>query len=70
MNEPDPKQYRPVPSADDFLMGGPAELDPEDAGKGPWTEARYDGECATGGVAVFEGDMIRADGDGGWEGQD
>ena len=35
--------------------------------KGPWFGAMYDGECAAGDCAIFEGDRIRADGRGGYE---
>lgn len=62
------KPYRPTQSADDLLMGGgPPEPDDD---KGPWFEAQYDGECAGCSVSFYEGDRIRADGDGGWEAEE
>lgn len=36
-------------------------------GKGPWFGAQYDGHCDGCGNSIEEGDMIRADGEGGWE---
>jgi hypothetical protein len=56
-------------TADAFLMGGGEDPDPDDD-KGPWFRAAYDGECAACFAAFFEGDLIRADGDGGWEAQE
>ena len=41
---------------------------PED-GPGPWIQASYSGECAGCGTWIHEGDLIRADGFGGWEGR-
>lgn len=39
-----------------------------DADKGPWVLATFDSECACGLHLITGGvDMIRADGDGGWE---
>lgn len=61
------KPYRPTPNANDMLMGGvPAAPDPDE--KGPWFVAAYDGMCPCG-VSFYEGDRIRADGDGDWEAQ-
>lgn len=59
------KPYRPVTDANDFLMGGGDDRE----GKGPWIVASFDSECPCG-DPIFEGDMIRADGDGEWEGQE
>jgi hypothetical protein len=59
---------RPPPppvGADEFLMGPP----PPDDGKGPWIRATFDSICPCG-RPIFEGEKIRADGDGDWEGQD
>jgi hypothetical protein len=50
-----------------FLSGGRGF---DDSGPGPWFPAGYDGECGTCGAFFFAGDIIRADGDGGWEGQE
>lgn len=45
-------------------------LKKERDGKGPWVEARYEGtEKTCCGERTDEGELIRADGDGGWEGQ-
>lgn len=54
----------------DFLMGD--DTDNPATAKGPWFPANYDGECSGPmcGVQFFQGDMIRADGEGGWEGRD
>ena len=49
-----------------FLSGAPAG---DGLRKGPWFCAAYDGECVCG-VSFYEGDLIRADGDGGWEAGD
>lgn len=40
--------------------------DPVD-GKGPWFGALYDGRCSSCDDAIYEGDRIRADGQGGYE---
>lgn len=37
--------------------------------KGPWFIAGFDGECDSCGSFVTEGDELRADGEGGWEGK-
>lgn len=43
----------------------------EDDGKGPWFEAQFFGtELSCCGDRVYEGQEIRADGDGGWEGRE
>lgn len=39
----------------------------EKPGKGPWFGASYESDCDGCGNRVFEGDQIRADGQGGWE---
>ena len=58
----------------DYLAKAAAELsDPAptleamDDTKGPWFAASYDGECATCDGAIWRGDLIRADGQGGYE---
>jgi len=38
--------------------------------KGPWFGAMYDGKCASCEDSIFEGDRIRADGEGGYECED
>ena len=38
--------------------------------KGPWFGAMYDGECSSCDDAIYEGDSIRADGQGGYECED
>jgi len=38
--------------------------------KGPWFGAMYDGHCSAGECAIYEGDRIRADGQGGYECED
>jgi hypothetical protein len=42
------------------------EPDDDTDGPGPWITAGFDGPCSHGDTIV-DGDMIRADGDGGWE---
>lgn len=37
--------------------------------KGPWFPARFDSECSGCDGAIWEGEDIRADGSGGWEGR-
>jgi hypothetical protein len=48
-----------------FLNGGGGRA--KDTTPGPWFEARFDSTCDTCGAGIFEGDMIRADGIGGYE---
>jgi len=43
-----------------------AEEHPERQERGPWFEAKYEGACATCGDAIMPGDLIRADGQGGY----
>jgi hypothetical protein len=44
-----------------------AATDPRSAGFGPWFTATYDSGCAGPcGGKIYEGDEIRADGEGGW----
>lgn len=49
-------------------------FEPADSGTGPrpgpWFYASFDSECDTCGEPLYEGDLIRADGSGGYEGQD
>lgn len=61
------------PPADPFACGtGGAERtagrdeQPDTAGYGPWFEARYEGECAGCWCILDPGDLIRADGSGGY----
>lgn len=53
----------PTPRADNTYAVPEAER----PAKGPWFGAQYAGDCDTCGSPFDEGDMIRADGDGGWE---
>lgn len=52
----------PTADSDPFDSAGPVP--------GPWFHAAYDGECELCGTGFYGGDLIRADGDGGYEGQD
>jgi len=58
--------------ADAFLdgNGGPGGDDDEEEDDPPYFPARYDGSCSSCGDHFDEGDQIRADGSGGWEGED
>jgi len=38
----------------------------EQVRRGPWFQAYYDGVCSGCGNGIQQGDMIRADGEGGW----
>jgi hypothetical protein len=51
--------------------GVPAPRDPfEEAEEvAPWVPAQFDSECSGCDGALWVGDMIRADGSGGWEGK-
>jgi hypothetical protein len=49
-----------------FLFGD--ELD--DTGPGPWFEAAYEGTCSALADPIEPGDIIRADGNGGYEHED
>jgi hypothetical protein len=60
----------PRSAADDFLGGGSPTPEPEQGGKGPWFDSAYDGDCSGCYTSFLSGDVIRADGDGGWEAQD
>jgi hypothetical protein len=40
-----------------------------DSQMGKWFHANYDGTCSVCGEAFEEGDEIRADGSGGWQGR-
>lgn len=52
-------------------MGKLADLgDWEPDGPGPWVEAGFDSEASCCGMGIEAGDMIRADGVGGWEHKD
>lgn len=48
-----------------FLSSGPPEPD-SSSPYGPEITAGYDGECSECWGGIFEGDAIRADGEGGW----
>ena len=50
-----------------FLSGDRIDDGPR---KGPWFYASYDGECSGCDGAFYEGELIRADGEGGWEAQE
>lgn len=68
---PPPRKDHTVPnSSSDFLMGEGS--DDRDSRPGPWFPAAYPGECSgfLCGMAFSEGDMIRADGEGGWQAQE
>lgn len=43
---------------------------PDGADTGPWFTAAYSGDCDQCGNYFFEGDEIRADGEGGWQGRE
>lgn len=58
----DPAPTVEVPDAEESSM---SKNEP-----GPWFTASYDGECATCDGAIFEGDTIRAGGQGGYECED
>jgi hypothetical protein len=52
-------------------MGKLADLgDWEPDGPGPWVEAGFDSEASCCGMGIEAGDIIRADGAGGWEHKD
>src|SRR5687768_5319069 len=65
----------PAPSHDKWcqldqrpVSVAPATVESMDENKpGPLFEARYDGECNTCDCAFYEGELIRADGEGGWQ---
>lgn len=42
----------------------------DDTNKGPWFGAMYDGRCSVSECRIYEGDRIRADGQGGYECED
>lgn len=50
-----------------FLSGFDVDNDQPDDGPGPWFEARYGGECSNCFAGFTPGDIIRADGQGGYE---
>lgn len=54
-------------SKNDFLMGDGS--DDTAAAPGPWFMASYPGKCSGCFAPFSEGDLIRADGEGGWEAQ-
>jgi hypothetical protein len=54
-----------VPTADD-----PFDSPNDRSGPGPWFYASFESDCDGCGEPLYEGDLIRADGDGGYEGQD
>lgn len=53
-----------------FLGGFDADNDQPDNGPGPWFPASYEGECSGCFAEIGIGDIIRADGEGGWERQE
>ena len=50
--------------------GDPDPFDSAGNPAGPWFAAAFESDCDACGCRVFEGDLIRADGDGGYEGQE
>jgi hypothetical protein len=62
---------RPAPSTSDPFGSAVSLEDVQYPGsnKGPWITARFDSECSGCDGALWEGDDIRADGSGGWEGR-
>jgi hypothetical protein len=55
---------------DEDPFADPDEIEPKND-KGPWFTAGFDSDddsCC--GEGIYEGDVIRADGEGGWEHQD
>jgi hypothetical protein len=61
-------QRKPYTPADPFGIPESRSYTPGEPGS--WFEARWDGECSSCGEPFDEGDLIRGDGDGGYEGQD
>jgi hypothetical protein len=55
----------PAPTVEETTTQGDDVSD-----KGPWFGAMYDGRCSVNECAIFEGDRIRADGEGGYECED
>lgn len=53
-----------------FFGGVDTDNDQPDDGPGRWFEAGYEGECSGCFAEIGIGDIIRADGDGGWERQE
>lgn len=54
----------PTPTVEETTQGDDV------SDKGPWFGAMYDGRCSVNECAIFEGDRIRADGQGGYECED
>lgn len=55
---------------DEIAMDGPQATPPvEPAERGPWFEANYPGDCSQCSSRFFDGDEIRADGEGDWQGR-
>lgn len=48
----------------------PEEFKNQSSEKGPWFGAMYDGRCSVSECPIYEGDRIRADGQGGYECED
>jgi hypothetical protein len=57
----------PVSAADSFLSG---DADQDEVRTARYFTSRYDGDCDTCGTHFDAGDSIRADGAGGWEGEE
>lgn len=51
------------------FFGGVDGREP-DYGPGPWFEAGYEGDCSGCFAEIAIGDIIRADGEGGWQRQE
>lgn len=64
--DPTPRGVTKFPAVSD-----PAPtVEPMDDTKGPWFGAMYDGRCSVSECQIYEGDRIRADGQGGYECED
>lgn len=60
----------PVPDEDAAAAFFDSEDPEQEPGKGRWFPSRYDGSCDNCGAYFTEGENIRADGSGGWQGED
>lgn len=57
----------PTPTEEPTITGSAHYVGPNPSGKGPWFGAQFAGGCDQCGSYIEEGDMVRADGQGGWE---
>lgn len=64
----DTKPYASAPCGIQECCGDDADQDATN--KGPWFGALYDGRCSVSECKIYEGDRIRADGQGGYECED